>query len=81
MMRGAQCMISEGLMKELPFLALLENPSQGPYERSAWVSGVREELAGFELPATKETPEENEQFSQRQMQYQRLQNPSLSPKL
>ena len=29
MMRGAQCMISEGLMKELPFLALLENPSQG----------------------------------------------------
>ena len=64
-----------------PFLALLENPPHGHSERSGWVSGVGEELAGFRLPATKETPEENEQFSQRQMQYQRLQNPSLRPKL
>ena len=68
-------------MKGCPLLALLENPPHDHSERSGWVSDAGEELAGFRLPAPKETPEKNEQSSQRQIQYQRLQNPSLRPKL
>ena len=63
---------NEGVGKNLPVLAVLENLPHSYFERSGWVSGVGKGLADFRLPVPKEIRGENGQFSQRQMQYQRL---------
>ena len=51
LMRNADYELREGLIKGRPFLAVLENPPHGDFDRSDGVYGVGEGPAGFRLLA------------------------------